>query len=474
MGIIFASSGILSDFDTDQTLCYQVGSKGRTSDYSIVASTSASFVRRAVPLADRYNTSFYVSSFGGNAGTRIVEFLNGVTRIGWLRTKTTTYQLEAVVGSSTVVGTSLSTTSLQTNTVMHIEVDYKVNSTAGWFKVYVNGVLEIDFAGNTGTAIGIDLIQYAPYYLYMSDIAIKNDGRIGDLRIAYLPISSAGDFNDFKGVECVNNIAQASGAGSASKANTSFFVVDPVLSAGVFTKFEVSMFYLGSIKIMVFRRNASNNANIDVVYSSPLITPGAGLNTFYAGQHFEAFNVLPGDYIGMYCDSSASPRTLYTSYNYPGYATLSGDRTGQTNLNFFGSLGSSPAAYKATIEISNTSDYHKALIYNPCLHAVDSGYIYAETANNKSLYNISDVSNIIDTGVIVGLQVTSRVAYQGETIKNSEVVVKAGSTESSFSVGTLTTATDAKVVMLANNPTSSAPWTRSDINSVQIGVIAKE
>jgi hypothetical protein len=93
--------------------------------------------------------------------SRIVTFATGTTTLAQLMLNTYTKVFTAFKGS---LGTWLaaSTTMPQVNDVFHIKIYYHPDATAGNFKVWINGLLEIDYSGSTSTGSTLDAVWLGP------------------------------------------------------------------------------------------------------------------------------------------------------------------------------------------------------------------------------------------------------------------------------------------------------------------------
>lgn len=167
MGIVFMSNGVLSDFDTTSFIG-QYAEKGRTIPYySIRSATSGYYAKKDTPPKKRYNAAVYCQVETTTSNIRLIQLYNGTNVLGFLRIGVdNSYAFEVGIGSSTVVGQTALKNMYGSR---HIEIDFFADPVNGWFKVYVNGNLEINYIGDTGT-LEIDAIGFAPFFTNMSDL----------------------------------------------------------------------------------------------------------------------------------------------------------------------------------------------------------------------------------------------------------------------------------------------------------------
>jgi len=152
------------------------------------------YVRKLLPPAAEYWVAFRWICMGGSSDY-VFTFLDpDGTVLGCLKADTGVFT--AVRGSSTLLASG--TTSASGSTPFKLEIHYKPHATAGVFQVKVNGVMEIDFTGNTGTTANIGKIMLG----WTSDfngegkwdnIIVDDAEWVGDTMIQARVVNGAGD-----------------------------------------------------------------------------------------------------------------------------------------------------------------------------------------------------------------------------------------------------------------------------------------
>ena len=176
------------------------GIGGMDGAYCVNLTSNDKAIYKDVPAADEYYVAFrYKIISPGGSGT-IISFTNGATRLGTLTFDSTSRLLQARRGdeSGAILGTG--TTAFVNNTVALIEVHYKPHDTTGIFQVKVNGVLEIDFSGDTtNNALQINRIIFGRsvtsgwVYGYVDNVIIDNAVWVGDTRIQAIKPTGPGN-----------------------------------------------------------------------------------------------------------------------------------------------------------------------------------------------------------------------------------------------------------------------------------------
>lgn len=205
----FCSSGFVADFDVIFDEMTQHALFGRTGGYSVRSDDHDDYIAKQFSPITTVNTAFaWYSDIWIPDGTNtngLWTAFKGATRLARIQFNASA-QLEAYVGS-TLVGTGA--TAFATDAHYHIEVEYQIGA-SGVFKVWVDGILEINFSGNTQPDANTDFdeIRFYPAPVtgvsgragYISDIVIQDTGRIYNARVAALLPNAAGDINQWTGV----------------------------------------------------------------------------------------------------------------------------------------------------------------------------------------------------------------------------------------------------------------------------------
>ncbi|MEW6385900.1 MAG: hypothetical protein AB1491_00065 [Thermodesulfobacteriota bacterium] len=126
--------------------------------------------------------------------SRIFEFRNGTTVIGSIQQSGNVIQ--TLRGTATVLATGSQT--FGQNDVVLIEARFKPDNSAGVFQIKINGILDIDFSGDTTDGpTSIDNIRVYAYsssfYGNFDDVIIDDAGFPGDTKIQALKPTAAGN-----------------------------------------------------------------------------------------------------------------------------------------------------------------------------------------------------------------------------------------------------------------------------------------
>jgi hypothetical protein len=152
------------------------------------------FLRKVLPPAAEYWVAFRYIYVGGSSDYAFTFLDPDGTVLGCI--KTDTGVLTAVRGSSTLLASGA--TAMAAGTAYKVEVRYKPHATAGIFQVKVNGTLEIDYSGNTGTTTNIGKIMLGWTSDFLGegkwDNIIVDDAEFpGDTMIQARVVNGAGD-----------------------------------------------------------------------------------------------------------------------------------------------------------------------------------------------------------------------------------------------------------------------------------------
>ena len=301
-------------------------------------------------------------------------------------------------------------------------------------------------------------------------IVIKDDGRIGDARVAILPIDSEGDTSAFLGIDCIGSSASNPTANMALKANYTFFSLHPALVPGKLFSVEINVHTAGSIKVMIFRKNATTPTNYDTIYSSGLLPVTTGRSVLKAGINFDDnVNLLVGDFIGLYSDATLR---MYNTYGLFDGMEIAGDMTGQTNKTYTKSSVNYVPGIKANILTTPSNAYSAASL--KIYAQPDYSYIYTNEVGVKSLFNIGNIPPGTDIGRIVGFKASYNAYQSGDGVKGADIIVKTNNTEHLIDAGSLPLTPKGQEKIFELNPATSLPWSISDINNLQIGIVSKD
>lgn len=168
---------------------------GMDGSYCLYISASGEYVKKTIPSNDEYYVAFLYRPVDVTWSKDICCFYNGTTLLGSLRRNGTTNVLEIYRGVTLV---ETGTISNFINTTYLIEVCYKpAENPNGVFQVKVNGVLDIDFSGDTTDGpIAIDGFQLGldawTSYGYYDNIVIDDATWPGNTKIQAIVPTGAG------------------------------------------------------------------------------------------------------------------------------------------------------------------------------------------------------------------------------------------------------------------------------------------
>jgi hypothetical protein len=140
--------------------------KTRTGTYAftIPSNDPASWGRILPTPLTQFQTAYWINHMGvGGTDTAIdrssylFTFLRQdgtLYRIGWQHTNLYWFVASAITTNffSTANGTGTTGDFNLTDVWHHVGLDVKIDNAAGWIKLYINGLLALDFTGNTGTS----------------------------------------------------------------------------------------------------------------------------------------------------------------------------------------------------------------------------------------------------------------------------------------------------------------------------------
>jgi len=179
------------------------GISGMDGTYCVNLTSNTQSISTPLPAADEYYLAFLYKPTYETFEATLVFFLNGSTVLGSLckNTATNGNTLKIRRGneeSGTILATGTAVFNL--NTVNLIEVRYKPHTSTGVFQVKVNGVLDIDFSGQTASSIlQINRFSLGRYgaagyaYGYFDNVVVDNSNFPGNTKIQAIMPASAGN-----------------------------------------------------------------------------------------------------------------------------------------------------------------------------------------------------------------------------------------------------------------------------------------
>jgi len=190
---------------------------GMDGSYCLDVNALGEYAQKTVPEKSEYYAAFLYQCTQSTNLCNIIAFRNGTTVLGWVRFVSGS-SIRAYRGSGISNVLADGATPLIHNTTYLIEVRYKPHST-GVFQVKVNGLLEIDYSGNTtpgaATITNIRLAYYGvtPYYgaAYYDNFILDDADWPGNTKIQAIVPTGAGNSTQWTpsagaNYECVDEV----------------------------------------------------------------------------------------------------------------------------------------------------------------------------------------------------------------------------------------------------------------------------
>jgi len=206
MGRVFIDgfeSGSLDLWDTlTGSPAIASGISGMDGTYCVNLTSNDKSISTPLPAADEYYLAFLYKPTNDAYEASLVFFHNGTTVLGSLYKNASSNGNTLRIRRGNESGTLLATGTavLNLNTVNLIEVRYKPHTSTGVFQVKVNGVLDIDFSGQTaGSILQINRFSLGRYgtsgyaYGYFDNVVIDNSAFPGNTKIQAVKPTAAGN-----------------------------------------------------------------------------------------------------------------------------------------------------------------------------------------------------------------------------------------------------------------------------------------
>lgn len=182
----------------------------RTGNYSYRVDNNGSGLKGITDISEFY-MRIAVQCSNVLIGGYFLRWFNSSTELGSLRRNDATQLLEAYIGTSTLVGTS--TIPILIDTWYLIELHVKIADASGDLEVKIDGILDIDFSGDTkpGSDTTVNIINLYQNngtngrYWYYDDLALNDvngsddNSWIGDGKVILLPPYGNGDVSGLTG-----------------------------------------------------------------------------------------------------------------------------------------------------------------------------------------------------------------------------------------------------------------------------------
>lgn len=184
------------EFDSrDSTLLGTGSTRAKTGMYAFHAIGSSAFTKIFGSTYNQGRAGMWVNHSSSDSGNPdLFTFFNGSTfvlSLNWV-VGTTIFDLYFNNGSVIKVGTVTYSAFASTNTWFHFGIDFKL-ATSGWIYIYINGVQQIAYTGNTSFPVNFDRINVGNKYfggfwgsdIWFDDIFV--DATVGESAAAQVP-----------------------------------------------------------------------------------------------------------------------------------------------------------------------------------------------------------------------------------------------------------------------------------------------
>ena len=189
-----AETGSAAEFDSSSGA--EVVTTKYTGDYGYrMHSDNWKWGRAVIPATRQVRVGCHFHGGGphsvGNIFYNIVLKTSGGTRIAYTAVRSNMYPAIYIYNSSDAAVTGKF---YKMSQWMHLGIDVKIDSSSGWFTLYINGIQELEWTGNTGNS-DISWVEFgangqhggAGYYQHWDDLYI--DDSTGESSASPLPIN---------------------------------------------------------------------------------------------------------------------------------------------------------------------------------------------------------------------------------------------------------------------------------------------
>ena len=200
MGRVFIDgfeSGSLDLWDAVSGATVSSGISGADGTYCLNCASAYANASKTLPAASEYYLAFILRINSVNDAA-IMRFFNGATLLGYIQFSSA--KLQVFRGPNTALATG--TTVFNSYTAHLIEIHYKPDASSGVFQVKVDGILEIDFSGQTApSTLQINSIFFGTdgenWSHYFDNIIVDDAAWIGNTRIQAIQVNGPGAFSQF-------------------------------------------------------------------------------------------------------------------------------------------------------------------------------------------------------------------------------------------------------------------------------------
>lgn len=480
MSIVFFSPGNISDFEESVSAVASVSNTYTRGNHSICVIGTygvTSYLRKTVPSAAEYYAAVYIAY---NAVTSVdqsymITFYNGATQLA--KVARTGTLLQAIQDTATILGSTPANSYNDSGADMLVEVHYKRHATAGVFQIWINGVLSLDYAGNTGAQANIDKIQFGvfkgvsltPYY---SDFIIDNDTHIGDKKITITGPTAAGSKAEWDCSPVHFGHTYNSAHNASTAVSTSYVLSVPAPISGSVDKIVITGSATGNMKVFAMYQNANGTWAARAGAITLPVTVATNI-TFIGGVDYTAFTVTEGDRLGIYLDSTAKLK-------YYQAASLEIDGTANW-LSTAADISAATAQALSTTAIYSmccsawitpTDNNSSFAVLNkaPYITSTDLDWIETNTVNEIATFTNRALTDYA-IGQIDAVKTTVRIRKEGSpAVNNIQPVVVCGGTEYIGDSAALAITYSNISTLYATNPATGLAWTLAELNAANFGV----
>lgn len=381
-------------------------------------------------------------------------------------------------GTLTLLGTG--TMIIASSTYHQVEVHYKRDATEGILQVWIDGILDINFTGNTGAAtdlIGTAALYYVGYLaadsvMSSSEFIVSNKGRIGKKRMQLMYLSGAGDINTAEGfMDALGN--NSTTTKTTVKAGT-YIIPSTFKAAGVLKTVSFKLSVADTVKVGIFTKNVTSLKFTPDAARQASFSCLAGVVTLNSGTDFTEWSVAAGEYLGIY---TAAGTLIYASDSSPDNDSL--------NLGSWYSYVGDAFSLGTEQTYTTVTATHYICAYCQYLTPANIMYLYNNNVgvitekpwqeskrymsmsadSQEFLNNCTDLTDAECTAV-TALKVTVR-AEAGTSIANGQLSIKAAGETTYSDVLSMPTVVNKRHFIF------EGVWSKASINGLQVGFKAR-
>ena len=374
---------------------------------------------------------------------------------------------------SVTIGTSAAGV-IPSNGFFYFEIGGTISSTVGTVIVRVNGSTVLNLSGVNnfgGSAANVGSIGYGAHngaatplliaHLYTCDgTGSANNTFLGDVRVQYLPPASNATDVFTPQTGSVSYTPQSGGV-STNSSNTIYFTQVRAPASGTLTGLAIysNSAVSGNFQMAIYSDNNGLPGTL-LASSATVLNVGVGTNSFSitGGPTILAYTyywvAINSDAISSYrpnstslCNAATQSRTYVSGYPSTAAASASG-----------------VAGIAVTVTVATTTNYGIAGDINP---SSSGTYNQSNNLNDQDTFNISALASTLNTIYAVNVKALGKKLDAGN--RSIAMVAVSGGTSSYGSNVALSTSLKVINSIYAVDPNTSAAWTTSAVNAINIG-----